>query len=417
MVEDPAQVFRARVLGRHELELASGVIPLFRQAFDECVPHLRAGLVVRGADVIGVEGIGPIAGRDPHIAARRFEGELLRRRLLVEAHTAIDRLAPARRGLYLRHPRIGLGLRVLALGHEVRKSAREHALLTEARQHVGDICEVGPVRSDDEHAAARGLHLRICIKQVRGAVQRDDGLTRAGSTVHDEWTPRGRADDLVLVRLDRAEYIAHFFRARGAQRGDERRVLVERCIAALASPRVAEHLVPVVDDAAAVPAVTAPRRHPHRLCTRGREKRFRGGCAPVDEQRRPVGVREPDTPDIHRFLPRLADNPAEAQVEREPPEHAELRRHRVDFQVPFECSLPTSDAGRAQFVQPLRDFGDAAGQTVGEAGEMGVIGRDEVRCGLRGFGFGQGEICVRHGGGSLEIADGVRAREAIVAQV
>ena len=53
-----------------------------------------------------------------------------------------------------------------------------HRPLTEGRQHVGDVVQEDPVRSDHEHAFA-GQPAAVLEQQVGRAVQPDRGLARS----------------------------------------------------------------------------------------------------------------------------------------------------------------------------------------------------------------------------------------------
>jgi hypothetical protein len=129
------------------------------------------------------------------------------------------------------------------------------------------------VRTDEQHAAAVVTEAGVGVEQVRGAVQRDDGLARARPAVDDERTGGSRADDGVLVGLDGAEDVAHPRRPGAAQARDERGLVVERGGVPLELVR-GEHLVPVVADPAAGPAVSAPAGQPHRVAVRRAEERL-----------------------------------------------------------------------------------------------------------------------------------------------
>jgi hypothetical protein len=112
----------------------------------------------------------------------------------------------------------------------------------------------------------------VGVEQIRGAVQGDDGLAGAGAAVDDEGAGGARADDGVLVGLDGPEDVAHPGRAIAAQAGDERGLVVEGGMPL--EPVGAEHLVPVVGDAAAGPAVPAPAHQTHRPGVGGAEERL-----------------------------------------------------------------------------------------------------------------------------------------------
>ena len=176
---------------------------------EKLLPDLVAGLVVRGPGFRRLEGLGPVVGVEPDIGPVGLDRHALGGRLLVESDGRLDRLHQLRGRLQARHIRVGLGRGRRALGDQVAQGAGLHALLAEARQDVGDVVQVGPVRADEQHAAAAVPETGVGVEQVRGAVQRDDGLARAGSAVDDECAAGPRADDGVLVGLDGAEHVAH----------------------------------------------------------------------------------------------------------------------------------------------------------------------------------------------------------------
>ena len=155
------------------------------------------------------------------------------------------------------------------------------------------------MRADEQHAAAAVAEPRVGVQQVRRAVQRDDGLAGAGAAVDDERAAGAGADDGVLVGLDRAEHVAHPRRPAAAEAGDERGLVVERGGVAL-EPVGGEHLVPVVADPAAGPAVAATAGQAHRVGVGRSEERLGGGGAPVDEQPAAGAVGEAEAADVDR---------------------------------------------------------------------------------------------------------------------
>ena len=67
--------------------------------------------------------------------------------------------------------------------------------------------------SDDQHALALQRE-PVRVQQVRGPMQRDDGLARTGSALHDKDAGERAADDLVLLPLDRGDDVGEVTRAR-----------------------------------------------------------------------------------------------------------------------------------------------------------------------------------------------------------
>src|SRR5215469_2257393 len=109
--------------------------------------------------------------------------------------------------------------------------------------------------TDEQHAATAMTEAGVGVEEVGGAVQSDDGLPRSRPAVDDKSATRSRADDGVLVSLDRAEHVAHPGRPAATQAGDEGRLVVERSVAF--QPFEGEHLGPVVADPASGPAIPA----------------------------------------------------------------------------------------------------------------------------------------------------------------
>jgi hypothetical protein len=115
-----------------------------------------------------------------------------------------------------------------SLGDKVPQGAGLHALLPEAGEHVGDVAQVGLMRTDEQHAAPAVTEARFGVEEVGGTVQGDDGLARTRTAVDDESAAGSRADDGVLVGRDGAEYVSHLHRPAAAQAGDEGGLVVER---------------------------------------------------------------------------------------------------------------------------------------------------------------------------------------------
>ena len=111
--------------------------------------------------------------------------------------------------------------------------------------------------------------------------------------------PRGSgADDGVLVGLDGAEHVAHPRRPVAAQAGDEGGLVVERRGVPV-EPVRGEHLVPVVGDPAAGPAIPAAARQTHRVGVGRAEERLGRRGAPVEQQLTTRAVGEAEPSDVH----------------------------------------------------------------------------------------------------------------------
>ena len=145
-------------------------------------------------------------------------------------------------------------------------------------------------------------------------------------------------DDGVLVGLDGAEHVAHPGRPAAAQGGDERGLVVQRGVALQAVG--GEHLVPVVADPAAGPAVPAAAGQPHRVGVGRAEERLGGGRAPVEQQPATRAVGEAEPADVDGFGVLGADDAAEAQVQPVAAQGAQASGEPVDLLVPVHRRLP-----------------------------------------------------------------------------
>jgi hypothetical protein len=108
-----------------------------------------------------------------------------------------------------RHPR-----RVVAarpgphLGHQVGDRPLLHAQLAEPGEDVGDEGEVGGARADHQHAVALQPPAML-VQQIGDAVQADRCLAGPGSALDDDGLLQRRADQVVLLRLDGGDDVAH----------------------------------------------------------------------------------------------------------------------------------------------------------------------------------------------------------------
>ena len=188
--------------------------------------------------------------------------------------------------------------------------------LAERGQHGADVVEERPVRTHDEDPGPQ-QPVAERVQEPGRPVQPDRGLAGTRRPLH-AYRRRGiGADDLVLLRLDRRDDVAHRADARALDLVDED----------LAAPHVAylgrdEVLVLVGGEAAVVHAEPAPEPHAHRLPARGPVERAGQLGAPVDDDRVAqlvVDVPPADVPALSGRAPRA--------VTVEPPE--EQRRRRV----------------------------------------------------------------------------------------
>ena len=267
---------------------------------------------MRGTGFWSFERLGPIVGAQPDVGPVGRDRHSLGGRLLVEPDGRFDRLHQVRRRLEAGHVRVGLDRRRRSLGDEIPQGAGLHTLLSEAGQDVGDVGQVGLVRTDEQHPASSVTEPGVGVEQVGGAVQSDDGLTRTGTAVDDESAARSRADDGVLVGLDGAEHVAHPGRPVAAQTGDEGGLVVECGVPF--KPVRGEHLVPVVADPAAGPAIPAATCQAHRVGVGRSEERLSRGGAPIDQQLMTRAVHEAESSDVHGLGIVRADHVSEAHV-------------------------------------------------------------------------------------------------------
>ena len=145
---------------------------------EQLLPDLVAALVVRGPGLERLERLGPVVRAEPDVGPRGRDLHALGRRLLVEPDRRLDRRHHVGGRLEPGHLGVGFVRRRGPFGQEVAQGAGLHTLLAEAGQYVGDVGQVGLVRTDEEHASAALAEARVGVEQVRRTVQRDDGLAR-----------------------------------------------------------------------------------------------------------------------------------------------------------------------------------------------------------------------------------------------
>ena len=115
---------------------------------------------------------------------------------------------------------VGLPRASVDAGEELTGGGQHGGCFAQRRQDLADVVQEDPIGPDDEHAAARKL-LAVRVKQVGGAMQRDDGLATAGTALHHEDARQRRAHDGVLLRLHRGDDVVHAPRAPSGQGGHE----------------------------------------------------------------------------------------------------------------------------------------------------------------------------------------------------
>ena len=310
------------------------VVDLVHQDLEQRVADLVARLVVRRAGLRRLERLGPVVGADPDVRPRRLDLEALRRRPLVEPDGRLDRPHHRRGRLQPGDLRVGLDRR---RRHPPRRgpaactSARPPRRGWAGRRRRSPGTAGAGRRTARRRAGARGAG--------RSTGGRRCGAGRRRSCrCRDRRRRRARrADPARMIASWSAWMVPSTSRIRvgpvGAQARDERGLVVERGVA-LRSPLGGEHLVPVVADPPAGPAVAAAAGQPHRVRVGRPEERLGRGRAPVEQQPPVLAVREAEAPDVDG-LAVGADDAAEAQVEAEAPQGAQPRGEPVDLLVPL----------------------------------------------------------------------------------
>ncbi len=251
------------------------------------------------------------------------------------------------------------------------------------------------MRTDEQHAAAALTEARFGVEEVGGPVQSDNGLPRTRTTVDDESAAGSRADDGVLVGLDGAEHIAHAGRPVVTQAGDERGLVVE-CGGVPFKPVRGEHLVPVVADPAAGPAIPAATCQTHRVGVGRCEERLSRGGAPVDEQPTTGAVREAKPSDVHGLRVVCTDHVPEAQVQTEATQRTQASGQPVDLQVPVHRLLAPAAGRLALGIEAAGQVGDRLFEALRDGIEVPLVAGDQGRVGLRGEVVGKVKRAGQH---------------------
>ena len=144
-------------------------------------------------------------------------------------------------------------------------------------------------------------------------------------------------------------------------------------------PSGGEHLVPVVADPTARPAIPAAARQTHRVGMRRAEERLRGGRPPVDQQPPTRGVGEPEPPDVHGLRVVDTHDAPEAQVEAEATQGAKASREAVDLHVPVQGLLASPTGRPACRVEAVGQVGDGLFEARSDGSEMLLVVPDQLR--------------------------------------
>ena len=168
-----------------------------------------------------------LVGAQTDVAGAERQHEVVPQRTLTIADRLVDQvghpgvaLEPCCGG---RIVAVGTGAEEVHVGDEVGEHDLGDAGLAERREHLLDVPEEHPVRSDDEHALILERE-PVGVQQVRGAVECDHGLAGARPALHHEHTGLRRPDDLVLFALDGGDDVAERPRAATFERRQQRRI-------------------------------------------------------------------------------------------------------------------------------------------------------------------------------------------------
>ena len=179
-------------------------------------------------------------------------------------------------------------------------------------------------------------------------------------------------------------------------------------------PVLGEHLVPVVADPAAGPAVPAPARQPHRVGVGRAEERLGHRGTPVDKQPAPLTVGEAKPPDVHGLGAALADDAPEAQVQAEAAQGAQPGGQPVDLHVPVHRLLADAARRLPLGVQAAGQVGDRLLEALRDGGEVPVVVGDQRRVGLGAQVVGEGK---RAGGRRVHVISSDPRRPATAPRV
>ena len=148
------------------------------------------------------------------------------------------------------------------------------------------------------------------------------------------------------------------------------------------NPSGGEHLVPVVADPAAGPAVPAAAGQTHRVGVGRAEERLGRGRAPVEQQPATRAVGEAEPADVDGLGVVGADHVPEAQVQTEAPQGAQASGQPVDLQVPVHRLLAHAAGRPALGVEAVGQVGDRLLEALRDGREVLLVAGDQRRVGL-----------------------------------
>jgi hypothetical protein len=247
---------------------------------------------------------------------------------------------------------------------------------------VLDVAEEHRTRTDEQHTLGREP-APVRVQEIRGAVQRDRGLSGARPARDDESALDLGSDRLVLFGLDRRDDVAHTSGAVAFEGGEERALAGD--LQPFGLDRVlVEDLIVEADDFAALSGDEVPAAHDAHRRDRGRAVEGLGdGRAPVDDERSVVIVFDRDAADV----------PTRGILHVEP---TEQQRRFADLEVgePALGDVPRDVALEPRLVRSTR-------------ADVGVRGSDPLRRGPHRLEAGIGARDVRLLLGELGIGAGL----------
>ena len=150
-----------------------------------------------------------------------------------------------------------------------------------------------------------------------------------------------------------------------------------------------EHLVPVIADPAAGPAIPAAARQTHRAGVGRCEERLRRGGTPVDQQPAARAVGQAKPPDVHGLGVTCADDVSQAQVQTETTQDAQPSGQPVDLDVPVHRLLAYAARRLALGIEAAGQIGDRLLKALRDGREVLLVAGDQRRVGLGGKAAGK----------------------------
>lgn len=186
-------------------------------------------------------------------------------------------------------------------GEQLGLRREQHPGLAERGQHLRDVAQERRVGPHDEHGPL-GEQLAVLVQQEGGPVQRDGGLSGAGTALDDEDTAVRGPDDAVLLGLDGPHDVAHAPGARGVERREQHGVTVRILESGAVPVPEIQDLVMELGDRAALGGDVPTPTQPHRRVPGGEIEGTRHRRTPVDQNRSVLGVvlTDPDPADMVR---------------------------------------------------------------------------------------------------------------------